>query len=254
MKNTFSLDGKLALVTGGGTGLGRQFALTLAAAGASVVLSARRMEKLEQSAAEIRASGGTAHCVPLDVSSAESINACFASIAGLGRLDVLVNNAGVADDRMLLDMDEQGWDTVMGANLRGAWLVAQAAAKAMIAGGQGGSIINIASILATTVQKGTAPYATAKAGLVQLTRSMAVEWVRYGIRVNALAPGYILTDLSTSYLESEVGQRLLKRIPMRRLGKAEELDGALLLLACEAGSYITGSVLTVDGGLALPTI
>ncbi|MBK6289494.1 MAG: SDR family oxidoreductase [Gammaproteobacteria bacterium] len=248
----FDMSARHVMITGGGTGLGRQFALTLSAAGAHLTLAARRIDNLEATAAEIRATGGSADCVALDVSDAASVTRTFATLRA--PLDVLINNAGAAADRMLLEITEDEWDRVMDANLKGAWLVARAAAQQMIAGGRGGSIINIASILGSAVQKATAPYSAAKAGLIQLTRSMALEWARHGIRVNALAPGYYHTDMASDYLESETGARMIKRIPQRRLGEPGELAGAILLLASAASSYMTGSVLTVDGGLSLAVI
>jgi len=250
----FDMSGRRVLITGGGSGLGQRFAHTLAAAGASVVLSARRVEKLEETARSIRACGGAAECVPMDVSCCDSVAAAFATIATSGTLDVLVNNAGVAADKMLLDISETDWDTVMDANLKGAWLVARASAALMIAHGQGGSIINIASVLGSAVQQGTNPYSASKAGLLQLSRGMALEWARHQIRVNAIAPGYYSTDMAADFLGSDAGQRMIKRIPQRRLGNPEELDGVILLLASQASSYMTGSVITVDGGLSMAVV
>jgi NAD(P)-dependent dehydrogenase (short-subunit alcohol dehydrogenase family) len=167
---------------------------------------------------------------------------------------VLVNNAGVVSEPMLLDLPEDDWDSVMDINLKGAWLVARAAARQMIDARQPGAIVNISSVLGSSVQKGTGVYAAAKAGLIHLNRAMALEWARYQIRVNAIAPGYYHTDLASGYLDSDSGKQLLKRIPQRRLGNPEELDGAILMLASPASSYMTGSVVTVDGGLSLSVI
>jgi NAD(P)-dependent dehydrogenase (short-subunit alcohol dehydrogenase family) len=250
----FDLAGSTALVTGAGTGLGRQFALTLAAAGATVVLAGRRHEPLESAATSIRASGGVAHCLRFDVSAADSVESAFQSLELLGCIDVLVNNAGIAGVGNLLDLPENTWDTVLDINLKGPWLVARAAARHMIARGQPGSIINVASVLGSSVQKGTANYPAAKAALIQLTRSLALEWARHGIRVNAIAPGYFMSELSGGFLVTEPGQAMVKRMPMRRIGDPAELDGALLLLASRASSYMTGSVITVDGGLSIPAI
>lgn len=250
----FDMTGRTALITGGGTGLGRQFSLTLAEAGATVVLAARRRAPLEDVADTIQRKGGTAHCLVFDVADSSQVETALSSIAQLGTIDVLVNNAGTAAGSSLLEMDEQTWDQVLNVNLKGAWLVARATARRMIAANIGGSIINVSSVLGSAVQKGTANYPAAKAALTHLTRSMAVEWARFGIRVNALAPGYFATDLSTAYLESPRGQDMLKRIPQRRLGTPEGLSGALLLLASRAADYMTGSVVTVDGGLSLPVI
>ena len=250
----FDMTGRTALITGGGTGLGRQFALTLAQAGATVVLAARRRAPLEEVAGAIRGTGGTAHCLVLDVASANQVDAAFASISPLGTIDVLVNNAGSAAGASLLDMEEETWDQLLNVNLKGAWLVARATAKQMIASNTRGSIINVSSVLGSAVQKGVANYPAAKAALTHLTRCMAIEWAKFGIRVNALAPGYFATDLSTAYLESAPGNAMLERLPQRRLGRPEELSGALLLLASRASDYMTGSVVTVDGGLSLPVI
>ena len=253
-QSVFDMSGRRVLITGGGSGLGQRFAHTLAAAGASVILAARRADRLEHTARAIRDAGGNAHCVTMDVTNAASVAQAFSAIAAIGPLDVLVNNAGTAADKSLLDIGEQEWDLVMDANLKGAWLVGRAAARTMIASGTGGSIVNIASVLGSAVQKHTGPYSAAKAGLLHLTRAMALEWARHGIRVNAIAPGYYRTDMAADFLDSPAGQQLRKRIPQRRLGNPEELDGAILLLASGASSYMTGSVLTVDGGLSLAVV
>lgn len=245
----YSLDGKVALVTGAGSGLGRQFALALADAGASVVLAARRKEKLEETASAVRDAGGSALCVNLDVTQADSVHACFNEIiATLGVPDILVNNAGIAVDRYILDTSEEDWDGVLDTNLKGVFLVAQAAAKAMIDAGKPGSIVNIASILGKAVAKTLASYGAAKAGVISLTKTMALEWVRHGIRVNAIAPGYFMTEMNEQQLKSDAGAYLKSRIPMQRIGDLAELNGPLLLLASDAGSYMTGSIITVDGG------
>lgn len=250
----FELAGKLALVTGGGTGLGRQFALALAKAGARVILAARRVEPLEATASAIAELGGTAHCVQLDVADPSAVQSAFSTINNIGLLDVLVNSAGTASSGSLLETTCDVWDRLMDVNVKGAWLVARAAAQQMIIGGRGGSIVNVASVLGGAVQKGTANYSTSKAALLQLTRMMAVEWARYRVRVNALSPGYFLTDMSDEYLASERGKAMVQRMPMRRLGDPTELSGALLLLASDASSYMTGSVICVDGGLSIPVV
>ena len=250
----FDMTGKLALVTGGGTGLGRQFALTLAQAGATVILAARRVEPLKETAATIGDNGGTAHCVALDVTDATAVASTFKAINDIGALDVVVNNAGSAAAGSLLEIDDEVWDRIMGVNVKGAWHVARAAVQQMIARGRGGTIINVASVLGFAMQKGTANYPASKAALLHLTRTMALEWARYGVRVNALAPGYFRTEMSDGYVTSERGKAMVERMPMRRLGEPAELSGALLLLASNAGAYLTGSVITIDGGLSLPTI
>jgi NAD(P)-dependent dehydrogenase (short-subunit alcohol dehydrogenase family) len=248
----FDLSGKRVLVTGGGTGLGHRFALTLARAGADVVLAARRREPLEATAAEIRSLGREVSCVSLDVTDSARIATAFA--IEIGAVDVLVNNAGTAGPGSLLEMDEETWDRVLDVNVKGAWLVTRAAVRGMIERGSGGSIINVASVLGVAVQKWTANYPASKAALLQLTRAMALDWARYGVRVNAVLPGYFATEMSAGYLDSEPGQAMLKRMPMRRLGDPAELDGALLLLASDASRYMTGSTITVDGGLSIPFV
>ena len=250
-----SLDGRAALVTGASSGLGRHFALTLAKAGARVAVAARRLDRLETLAKEIDALGREAVPVGLDVTDAGSVrSAVDQAVAALGGVDILVNNSGVAAADSALDTDEATWDRVMDTNLKGAWIMAQETARRMIRAETGGSIINIASVLAIRTQKGTAPYGISKAGLVQMTRALALEWARYGIRVNAIAPGYIETDINRDYIRGEAGQRMLKAIPQRRFGKPDDLDGVLLLLAGDASRHMTGVLIPVDGGhtLALP--
>ena len=251
--NLFDMTGRTVLVTGGGTGLGKQFSMTLAEAGASVILAARRLEPLQQTVSAIQAGGGSARCVQLDLTDERLIDEAFAS-SPLRDVHVVVNNAGIAVSGGLLDLTAAEWDQVMDVNLKGAWLVARAAARQMIARKQPGAIINVASVLATSVQKGTANYPAAKAALTHLTRSMAVEWAKYSIRVNAIAPGYFRTDLSAAYLETDKAKAMTKQLPMRRLGDPAELGGALLLLASHASSYMTGAVVSVDGGLSVPAI
>lgn len=244
-----SLDGKTALITGASSGLGRHFAMTLARAGADVALAARRLEMLETLAAEVEKTGRKALPIQLDVTDTGNVRvAVEQAAAALGSIDILINNSGIAPGAAAIDLDEATWDRCLDTNLKGAWLVAQECARQMIRGGKGGVIVNIASILSVRVQKGTAPYAISKAGLLQMTRALALEWARYGIRVNALAPGYIETDISRDFLNTEAGQRMVKSIPQRRFGQAEDLDGALLFLSSDASAYCTGVYLPVDGG------
>ena len=245
----FNLDGKVALVTGAGTGLGRQFATTLAAAGASVALAARRREKLEETRDIIKKSGGTAICLNLDVTDSLSVTSCVRAVESeLGVPDILLNNAGVAAQNLVVDMQDDEWDKVIDTNVNGVFKVARAVAMAMIEAGQPGSIVNIASVLGFRNAPSLSHYAASKAAVVSMTKTFALEWVRDGIRVNAIAPGYFETDMNTAMIQSERGKELLKRIPMRRVGALHELDGALLLLASDAGSFMTGSTITVDGG------
>lgn len=246
----FRVDGRVALVTGAGSGLGRQFAQTLAGAGATVALAARRRGKLEETAETIRAAGSTAHCLDLDVTDSVSVRDCFAELDRLaGTPDIVVNNAGIARQAFLTEMTEDEWDAVLDTNLKGVYLVAQAAAKAMIAAEKPGSIVNIASILGLRVSKALANYIAAKAGVVHLTRAMALEWSRYRIRVNALAPGYFVTEINEAQFQHEQAHDLVKqRVPLGRVGELPEIAGPLLLLASDAGSYMTGSIVAVDGG------
>lgn len=246
---SFRLDGSVALVTGASSGLGRHFALTLAEAGATVVVAARRVERLAEVVAAIEAAGGRALAVALDVSDAASVRACFDSIeAGARTPDIIINNAGTAVTRPLLEQTEADWDGVIDTNLKGAWLVAQEGARRLVAAQRPAAIVNIASITGERVAGGVAPYCASKAGLIHLTRAMALELARHDIRVNALAPGYVETELNHDFLASPAGERLKARIPQRRFGRLEDLDGPLLLLASQAGRYLTGSVLAADGG------
>ena len=249
MAGIFDLDGKHVLVTGASSGLGRHFAGTLAAAGAKTSLAARRESALAETDEQLRGSGGEAHSIVMDVTDAASIERALDSAEErLGPVQVLINNAGVTVTRAALELEERDWDQVVDTNLKGVWFAAQSTARRMVRHGVGGSIVNIASILGLRVAGGVAPYAVSKAGVVQLTKSLALEWARYKIRVNAVAPGYIQTELNSDFFESEAGQALIKRVPQRRLGDARELDGALLLLASDASTYMTGSVIAVDGG------
>ncbi|MCW1427530.1 SDR family NAD(P)-dependent oxidoreductase [Novosphingobium sp. JCM 18896] len=244
----FSVAGKRALVTGASSGLGLHFAKVLAEAGAHVTLAARRVEKLAQVAAEI---GGSCDTLALDVTDAASIEAAAPAFA---ETDILVNNAGVVADGPAIDMSEADWDQVVDTNLKGVFLVAQAAARGMKAHGRGGSIVNVASILGLRQAGGVASYAASKAGVIQLTKVLALEFARFKIRVNALAPGYFETDLNDAFLSGDLGQAMMKRVPQRRFGSLADLDGPLLLLASDAGAYMTGSTLVVDGGHLTSTL
>ena len=243
------LFGKSALITGASSGIGEHFSRTLAAAGVNVVLSARRTKRLEQITSDINASGGEASWIQLNVTDKSNVEAAFKeATAKCGRLDIVINNAGIASAGSALEISEQHWDDVIDTNLKGAWLVAQQAGLCMSADSKGGSLINIASILGRRVMGGVAPYSAAKAALDHLTRILAYEWARYSIRVNAIAPGYIITDINRDYLNSPMGQKAKTKIPQKRFGRPEDLDGAMLLLASDASSYMTGSTIVVDGG------
>lgn len=244
----FAVAGKRALVTGASSGLGLHFARVLAEAGAHITLAARRVEKLTQVAAEI---GGSCDTLALDVTDAASIEAAASAFA---ETDILVNNAGVVADGPAIDMTEADWDQVVDTNLKGVFLVAQAAARGMKAHGRGGSIVNVASILGLRQAGGVASYAASKAGVIQLTKVLALEFARFKIRVNALAPGYFETDLNDDFLSSDLGQAMMKRVPQRRFGSLADLDGPLLLLASDAGAYMAGATLVVDGGHLTSTL
>lgn len=239
------LSGKTALITGASGGLGAHFAKVLAAHGAKVILAARRSDALEQVAQTIASTGGNALPVQLDVTDPASIKALAPQMESL---DILVNNAGIVREGPALDQTEADWDAVVDTNLKGCFLMAQAAARAFRAHGRGGQIINIASILGLRQAGMVLPYAVAKAGLVQMTKTLALEWARYGIAVNAIAPGYIETDLNAGFAASPAGEAMLRRIPQRRLGQFSDLDAPLLMLASGASGYMTGSIVTVDGG------
>lgn len=248
----FDLTNKVALVTGASAGLGQHFAKVLADAGAKVVVAARRTDKLQALVAEL--GKDKAFAVAMDVTDGDSIRAGFdAAEKAMGPLDIVVNNAGISVVKNTLEMSDADWDEVADVNLRGAWIVAQTAAKHMVAAtkagtGRGGRIVNIASITGIRTIGQIPAYAASKAALIHLTQVLAMEWARHNIAVNALAPGYIETDLNRDFWQTPPGQALIKRVPQRRLGQPKDLDGPLLLLASEAGAFMTGAVLVVDGG------
>ncbi len=245
----FSLEGRVALVTGASGALGARFAETLVAAGAAVLLAARRVEQMAPLQEALEAHGARVAIARLDVTDPASVKAAFERAdADLGPVDLLVNNSGVAEPVSALDQTDADWSRVFGVNLDGARRMSTEAARRLVKAGRPGAIVNIASILGLRQSVGVSAYAASKAALIQLTKQHALEWARYGIRVNALAPGYIETDLNRDFFATEAGQAMVRRVPQRRLGRPEELDGALLLLASDAGAFITGSVLAVDGG------
>jgi NAD(P)-dependent dehydrogenase (short-subunit alcohol dehydrogenase family) len=239
------LRGKRALVTGASSGFGAHFARVLAAAGATVVLAARRTQLLEAVRSEIITAGGGAEVVALDVADGASVGSVFSKV---GPLHIVVNNAGVTNTKPVFEQTEADWDAIINTNLKGAWFVATEAARAMKAREEGGSIINIASILGLRQSGQVSPYAISKAGLIQLTKQLGLELARYKIRVNAIAPGYFATDLNYKFFNSEPGRALIARVPQRRLGQLADLDGPLLLLASDESRFMTGAVLPVDGG------
>lgn len=250
MSDRFDLTGRIALVTGASSGLGRNFAKTLSAAGAKVILAARRVDRLEALASEIEAAGGEALAVSMDVTKADTIQAALdATLVRFGEpADIIVNNSGLSREAFFTNMEEDDFDLVMDTNTKGVWLVARAFAGALVKAGKPGSMINIASVAGKRVGYTMAAYCASKAACEHMTRAMAIEMARYKVRVNAIAPGYFETEINDTFLNSDEGENMRKRIPMRRFGEHEELSGPLLLLASDAGSFMTGATVVVDGG------
>jgi NAD(P)-dependent dehydrogenase (short-subunit alcohol dehydrogenase family) len=244
----FRLDGKTVLVTGASSGIGKHCAIFLAQSGARLAIASRRIDQLQSVVDKITQLGGQAKAFELDVTNQKSVLKCFDGLAQWSLPTVVINNAGVSVNRKLLDQTEEDWDRVLDTNLKGCWLVATEAARRLAAANTPGNIINIASILGERVIGGVAPYVISKAGVVQLTKVMALELARHQIRVNALLPGYVITDLNRDFLQSEAGQKILVRIPSRRFNNLEDLNGPLLLLASDASKAMTGSTIAVDGG------
>ena len=245
----FDLTGRVGLVTGASNGLGLRFAEVLTANGAAVALVARRKERLAALQAKIEAAGGRAVAIAADVLDNASMRRAFdAAEAAFGTVTILVNNAGVGHATRALDLAEAEWRRVLATNLDAVFLWSQEGARRMLAAGRPGAIVNIASVLGFGVGKGVIAYATAKAGVVQLTKALGLELAFKGIRVNAIAPGWFVTEINRDYLASEEGKRLTRDIPVGRFGRDGDLDGALLLLASDAGRFIAGATIVVDGG------
>jgi 3-oxoacyl-[acyl-carrier protein] reductase len=245
----FDLHGKVALVTGASSGLGARFAEVLAENGASVVLVARRADRLAELKARIETSGGKAMAVEADVRDRAAMRAVFdAAEKRFGTVTILVNNAGVAHAGRAVELAEEEWRRILSTNLDAVFFCAQEAARRMLAAGSGGAIVNIASVLGLNVDKGVVAYATAKAGVIQMTKALALELAFKGIRVNAIAPGWIVTEMNRDYLAGERGAALKREIPMGRFGEPRDLDGPLLLLVSDAGRYVTGATIVADGG------
>ncbi|HOM13418.1 MAG TPA: SDR family oxidoreductase [Rubrivivax sp.] len=257
MSYDIDLSGRVAMVTGASSGLGAQFARTLAKAGAGVVLAARRMERLKALRAEIEADGGDAHVVELDVTDTDSISAAVAHAeTEMGTLDILVNNSGVSTTQKLVDVGPDDYDHVMDTNTRGAFFVAQAVGKRMIARSLGaapgtfigGRIVNVASMAGLRVLGQIGVYAMSKAAVVHMTRAMALEWGRYGINVNALCPGYIDTEINHHHWQTDAGKRLVQMLPRKRVGQPQDLDSALMMLCANESRFINGAVISADDG------
>jgi NAD(P)-dependent dehydrogenase (short-subunit alcohol dehydrogenase family) len=256
--NWFGLDGKLALVTGASSGLGARFATVLAEQGCKLVIAARRMDRLEALRDRLEAKGARVYCVCMDVSSVESIEAGVAQAQAVaGPIDILVNNSGVSTTQRLSDVTEKDFDFIFNTNTRGAFFVAQAVAKSMIERAKllpnlesmpASRIINIASMAGLEVLSMIGVYCMSKAAVVHMTRAMALEWGRYNINVNAICPGYILTEINQAHFESDAGQKLIARLPRRRIGKPEDLDAVLLMLASGRSGFVNGAVISADDG------
>lgn len=243
------LDGKVALVTGASSGLGRYFAQVLAASGAKVALVARREDRIETVAREINDGGGSAIALPLDVTNRDEFDSILDRIEQeLGTVDILINNAGIAVEGPTLDMDDADLDRILDINTKALWSLAKRVSDRLAKQGKSGSIINIASILGLNASPSLSLYAITKAAVVQMTKAMAVDLWRYNIRVNAICPGYFRTEINSHFFDTEDGQKAIKRLPPRRLGEYEELEGILVLLASDASSFITGTSIPVDGG------
>jgi hypothetical protein len=260
MAYSIDLSGRVALVTGASGGLGAQFARVLSAAGAGVVLAARRIERLKTLRAEIEASDGDAHVVGMDVTDLTSIRAAVAHAeTEMGAIDILVNNSGVSATNKLTDVSLDEYDHVMGTNVRGAFFVAQEVAKRMIARSKGeapgtytgGRIVNIASMAGLRVSPQIGVYCMSKAAVVHMTRAMALEWGRFGINVNALCPGYIDTDINHHVWQTDAGKRMIESMPRKRIGQPRDLDAALLMLCANESRFVNGAVLSADDGQAI---
>jgi len=244
----FRLDNKTAFITGASSGIGKHCAILLSQAGAKVALASRRIDQLQSVVDEIADFGGQAKAFELDVTNNKSVVRCFDELTHWGLPTIIINNAGMSVNRKLLDQTEEDWDRVIDTNLKGSWLVATEAARRLAATNTPGNIVNVASILGERIIGGVAPYVISKAGVIQSTKVMALELARQQIRVNALLPGYVITDLNRDFLLSEAGQKILTRIPTRRFNNLEDLNGPLLLLASDASKAMTGTTLVVDSG------
>ena len=245
----FNLDNRIALVTGASSGIGNHLAKALASAGATVAVCARRTERLENLVQEIEAKGGKAIAIAMDVSNGDNIRAAVAQAEQqLGVIDLLINNAGVADPKRFLEVSDHDFDQLMNVNLRGAWIVAQEVAQRLANAKQKGSIINVASILGLGAHIGQASYSASKAAVIHLTKALAQELMRNNIRVNAIAPGWFNTEMNEMFFSTEQGRAMIAQSPPGRAGELDELVGPVLMLASDAGSYVNGVVIPIDGG------
>ena len=260
MAYSIDLSGRVALVTGASSGLGKQFARTLSRAGAAVVLASRRTERLKELRAEIEAEGGDAHVVEIDVTRMDSIRSAVAHAeTEVGSIDILVNNSGVSTTQRIQDVSEDDFDFVFDTNVRGAFFVAQEVGKRMLARAKGaapgsytgGRIINIASVGGLRVLPQIGPYCMSKAAVIQMTRAFALEWGRFGINVNAICPGYIDTEINHHHWQTEQGQKLVQMLPRKRVGQPRDLDAVLVLLASDESAFINGAIISADDGFAL---
>ena len=260
MSYEIDLSGRVAFVTGASSGLGEQFARTLAAAGAGVVLAARRVERLKTLRAEIESLGGDAHVVALDVTDPDSIKAAVAHAeTEMGAIDILVNNSGVSSTQKLTDVKPEDFDFVMGTNTRGAFFMAQEVAKRMIARSKGeapgtftgGRIVNVASMAGLRVLSQIGVYCMSKAAVIHMTKAMALEWGRFGINVNAICPGYIDTEINHHHWQTEAGQRLVQMLPRKRVGKPQDLDALLMMLCANQSHFVNGAVIAADDGFGV---
>ncbi|MFT3720623.1 SDR family oxidoreductase [Pseudorhodoferax sp.] len=260
MAYSIGLDGRVALVTGASSGLGAQFARVLARAGAAVVLASRRLERLRELRAQIEGEGGDAHVLELDVTDRGSIRAAVAHAeTEVGSIDILVNNSGVSTAQRLEDVDEEDFDFMFDTNVRGAFFVAQEVGRRMLARAQGaapgsytgGRIVNVASMAGLKTMPKIGVYSMTKAAVVHMTRAMALEWGRFGINVNALCPGYIDTELNHAHWQTEQGRRLVQALPRKRVGKPEDLDALIVLLASDQSHFVNGAVIAADDGFGV---
>ncbi|MCB1666911.1 MAG: SDR family oxidoreductase [Porticoccaceae bacterium] len=255
IENLFSMKGKIALVTGAASGMGERFAHTLADAGATVICAARRADRIDSVAASINEAGGKAIAIPLDIGSEASVKAVFDRIENeVGRVNVLVNAAAQLDFGLFPEVNNESWDNLLNVNLSGTMRMCREFSERLIKAGETGNIVNITSVTGMQVMTGVPVYGTIKAAVNHLTRSMARDMFDKGIRCNAIAPGYFQTDMVSGYFETEEGKADIDRLPLKRPGQVHELDGAILLLASDAGSFINGAILPVDSGQVLQLV